>query len=589
MADKKDETDKILEEMTKRIRAIYEQANEESTQRLVDFWDNFLEEDKKMQEQLEAGIITSDVFEEWRRTQFIQSAQYEAVQTAIANDLVNADVIASGVVNQNLPDVYAYNMNDAQFEVCRKIGQDFDPAFALYDRYTVQKLLNDGEYLYPVAAVDLPLDQQYTRKHITNSITQGILQGESIEKIANRMTGVTQMSYNSAVRTARTLTTSAQNAGRVDCYKNAQTFMSKAGMELQKEWMAALDSRTRHSHRVLDGVRVGLDEKFPNGCRYPADPQGPASEIYNCRCTLVAAIKGYDYKDERLSRLDMTYEEWKVEHEKESYSNVVHGVDITKTFVRNPEYEYEIQDILHAQGFDGLPLVVSEEEFNKYVEESNFIAVRGYTAPDAETLKAYEDSLYKGEWYVDCSNGGSIYGKGMYSAYTNGKEPTDQMQTIARWYGGDDRDTGKVETFTLHSDARTITYDEIYKIKKDFENEWRNGGGKDDFINRVAESTADQLGLTGNERIYMRERYFELDTGNNDVVEWYKSLDEFEQDALDSKIEQTAVAAYQAAYNTRFDTSEIAALLGYDAVLVEHENYAVVLNRTACIFKEPEK
>ena len=69
-----------------------------------------------------------------------------------------------------------------------------------------------------------------------------------------------------------------------------------------------------------------------------------------------------------------------------------------------------------AQGFDGLPKLVDESEFNQAVKDSNFIAQRTYTAPSKEVLNSYQDQLYKGKWYVDCSTGGAQYGQGMYCA-----------------------------------------------------------------------------------------------------------------------------------------------------------------------------
>ena len=99
------------------------------------------------------------------------------------------------------------------------------------------------------------------------------------------------MDRTSAIRTARTAFTGAQNAGRMDSYAAAE----KMGIKLKKEWLATLDGRTRHPHAALDGEKVGTDEKFSNGCRFPGDPQGRPGEVYNCRCTMVAALDAVSY------------------------------------------------------------------------------------------------------------------------------------------------------------------------------------------------------------------------------------------------------------------------------------------------------
>ena len=126
-----------------------------------------------------------------------------------------------------------------------------------------------------------------------------------------------EMNKSSAIRTARTAVTGAQNAGRMDSYVAAE----KMGIKVRKEWLATIDGRTRHSHAMLDGKVVDKDKKFGNGCMFPGDPNGPPWEVYNCRCTLIAAVDGVDTsnakrrvrnpetgKNELVS--DMTYSEW---------------------------------------------------------------------------------------------------------------------------------------------------------------------------------------------------------------------------------------------------------------------------------------
>ena len=117
---------------------------------------------------------------------------------------------------------------------------------------------------------------------------------------------MTEMDYRAAIRNARTMTTSAQNAGREDAYKQ----IDENGTKLTIVWLATLDNRTRHEHRQMHG-EVKKGEYFSNGLRYPGDPAGDPSEVYNCRCQERAFINGMEEVPAHSPKLgDQTFDEW---------------------------------------------------------------------------------------------------------------------------------------------------------------------------------------------------------------------------------------------------------------------------------------
>ena len=152
-------------------------------------------------------------------------------------------------------------------------------------------------------------------------VTSSILQGKSIKGISDDLQRyIPTMSRDSAIRAARTAVTGAQNAGRMDSYAAA----AERGISLKREWVATLDNRTRHAHAMLDGTKVGMNEPFKvDGYKimFPGDRSAPGYLIYNCRCTMVAAVDGIDTSDAMRRACDpetgesvliknMTYREW---------------------------------------------------------------------------------------------------------------------------------------------------------------------------------------------------------------------------------------------------------------------------------------
>lgn len=304
-----EQTEELIEEIRRRVSREYLRAYEEAEAKLADYLRRFEAKDRIHAEAVRRGEETEADYREWRKGQILVGKRWQELVDTLAEDYRNADRIAASIVNDHMPDAYAVNHDYATFQVEK--GSNLDTSYTLYDRATVERLIRDQPDLLPAVKVDGKRDLAWNRKHISSAITQGVLQGESIDKVAKRMRSVADMDFRASMRTARTAMTSAQNAGRVDAYRRAEGM----GIQVRKQWLATLDGRTRHSHRRLDGEVVGMDEHFSNGLEYPGDPSGAGSEVYNCRCTLVPDLPGVDASEGgRASKLGgVSYEQWREE------------------------------------------------------------------------------------------------------------------------------------------------------------------------------------------------------------------------------------------------------------------------------------
>lgn len=128
------------------------------------------------------------------------------------------------------------------------------------------------------------------KKHITAQVSRGISTGATFVIIAQQLQAKMVGTYNNpggslayATRIARTEGHRIQVQSGMDaCYK-----AKEKGADVVKQWDSTLDSRTRSSHKRVDGEIRELDEEFSNGLMFPGDPDGKAEEVINCRCALM--------------------------------------------------------------------------------------------------------------------------------------------------------------------------------------------------------------------------------------------------------------------------------------------------------------
>ena len=287
-------TDQKLEEMEKRLSAIYSRAEKEIGER----WKEYLVEAQAEIDELQkaydlakkggdpkeirkAGIKLSKA----KRNRTLMNNRFKDLTERTAAELSNVNKTALAYINGQLPEVYSINYNVLAPTVDGVGGY----SFALVDADTVKNLATTDKSLLPYKELDEKKDIRWNVKKMNAEVLQGIVQGEPMDRIASRLSKVIGMDETAAIRNARTMVTGAENKGRQDSYARAEA----DGIIMQKEWLATNDGRTRHSHAVLDGAIVDQDKKFDNGLMYPGDPSGRPEEVYNCRCTLVAKVNGF--------------------------------------------------------------------------------------------------------------------------------------------------------------------------------------------------------------------------------------------------------------------------------------------------------
>ena len=290
-------TDLKLEEMEKRLSAIYSRAEKEIGER----WKEYLAESQSEIDELQkayelakeggdkkeirrAGIKLSRA----KKERTLMDSRFKALTEITAAQLANVNKTALAYVNGELPEVYSVNYNALKQSVDGVGGY----SFALVDADTVRNLATTDKSLLPYKELDEKKDIRWNVKKMNAEVLQGILQGEPMDKIASRLSKVTDMNETAAIRNARTMVTGAENKGRQDSYERAE----EDGIVMKREWIATNDSRTRHWHAELDGVEVDIDEPWVNEfgeIMFPGDPTADPANTYNCRCSMRSIVKGF--------------------------------------------------------------------------------------------------------------------------------------------------------------------------------------------------------------------------------------------------------------------------------------------------------
>ena len=314
-----DETEKLIAQAEAKVKKEYQKAVKETQAKLDDYLRRFKVKDEKWRLMVARGEKTKEEYQKWRTGQIMMGKRWQEMVDTLAEDYHQANVKARSIVNGYSPAAYALNHNYATFQVER--SAKVDTSYTLYSRESVERILRDEPELLPPPGanmkrrIDEGKDIAWQKGQIQSVTLQSILQGESIPTMSARIAReMGESNHKNTIRYARTAITGAQNAGRMDAFARAESL----GIELEKTWIATLDNRTRHNHRLLDGQKVATDKPFKvegYEIMFPGDPSADGEMIWNCRCTMISQVKGFerDPRDLGLRRGNydgMTYDEW---------------------------------------------------------------------------------------------------------------------------------------------------------------------------------------------------------------------------------------------------------------------------------------
>lgn len=297
-------TDDELAKLERRIARLYREAADDLQETIEAYFEKFKKRDEEMKALI--GTVqngkewTEQDYKQWRLAQIGRGKRFEALRDKVAERMTKANEVAIAYANDDMAKIYAMNHAYTINSVKEQAGDILDGVdFTMFDEQTVKRLAVEQPDLmpyYPKAkAVKRGIDLIYGKKQITATVTSGILQGSSINKMAkDLMNRVTDMNKTSAVRAARTAVTEAENAGR----QAAADELEKKGVIMGKRWIATHDSRTRDEHLEADGKIVENNKPFVVGgeeLMFPGDKSLGASgwNLYNCRCTRATEIIGF--------------------------------------------------------------------------------------------------------------------------------------------------------------------------------------------------------------------------------------------------------------------------------------------------------
>lgn len=281
------ESDKILKGLEDEFKKAYQQA-------YFDISVYYKKKIKGLKDILKG--LTGEELKEAKKRLFLLDSQAKATLNYLAQRMSDTNTDCIYMVQDKMVDTYLLSFN-YQSKAIREAYRLTGEMFSLMNKETLVNLMEKDPFYLPYPEPKRTKMVQWYGKKINSVILESIEKGEAINKIATSLQKVMAEGYQASVRNARTYITASENQGRYDRSEKDKEVFKKHGLTIRKKWIGTDDGRERPTHVMCNNTyadpRTG---KFLNGLRFPADPLGEPSEIWNCRCTMIEEV----VKDEEL-------------------------------------------------------------------------------------------------------------------------------------------------------------------------------------------------------------------------------------------------------------------------------------------------
>lgn len=229
---------------------------------------------------------SNDIHVTW--TEFNKYNRLNKELTRIGTMLTDDYREVAKAIQKSQQDAYIekYLMSLYLYEMASQSSMTFDVPNAATIKSAIEQPI---EFIRLVPTLQKHRDE--VLKKIRIHITQGIMSGEGYSKIAKSLRDDIGMTKAQSLRVARTEAGRAMSQAGLDSAKVAKD----NGLDMKKRWQATKDTRTRDTHRHLDGKAVGIDDNFhSSGCIGQAPKLfvgvKSAKENISCRCKLLYYI-----------------------------------------------------------------------------------------------------------------------------------------------------------------------------------------------------------------------------------------------------------------------------------------------------------